>query len=438
MLVQEVMTRQPTTATRETTVKHAAEILAELHISSLPVLDDSGRVCGVVSEADLIRDAFVPDARGHMRSGQYGENVVPACVEDVMTPHAITTHESTDIADVADLMTASGIKSVPVIDDDGRLVGVVSRSDLVKVRARADDVIERELDARLVDMEHADWLVQVSDGCRRDRRTHDRGRPFDGPGHREHHPGRREGQRARAMSTPSKELLRQVLTLACRAPSVHNSQPWLWRILDDSTVELYADRDRQLPVADPEGRNLAISCGAALHHAQEAAKALGLSTTVDLPADPTRHELLARIHVTAGHAPTDAAERLHALEQRCTDRRRFTSWPVPDTTLTKLAEAASGWGAYAIPITDVTARFRAELLMERAMTVQASDRRYADEQASWIEHGPLDGVPSTSAAPAPSRTTGGATEPLPPRDQWHRQPARGGELGRVDGGLYCP
>lgn len=201
------------------------------------------------------------------------------------------------------------------------------------------------------------------------------------------------------MSTPSKELLRQVLTLACRAPSVHNSQPWLWSILDDSTVELYADRDRQLPVADPEGRNLAISCGAALHHAQEAAHALGLATTVDLPADPTSHEPLARIHVATGRAPTDATERLHALEQRCTDRRRFTSWPVPDTTVTKLAEAASGWGAYAIPITDVTARFRTELLMERALTVQASDRRFADEQASWVEHSPVDGVPSTSAAP---------------------------------------
>lgn len=164
MLVQEVMTRRPTTATRETTVKRAAEILTELHISSLPVLDDSGRVCGVVSEADLIRDAFVPDARGHMLPGRYGENALPACVEDVMTPHAITAHESTDIAEVADLMTASGIKSVPVIDDDRRLVGVVSRSDLVKVRARADDVIERAVDDRLVSMGCAGWLVKVTAG----------------------------------------------------------------------------------------------------------------------------------------------------------------------------------------------------------------------------------------------------------------------------------
>jgi len=164
MFVQDVMTREPTTVTPNTTIKRAAEILVERQISSLPVLDDRGRVCGVLSEADLIRDAFVPDARGHMLPGEYGERLTPTLVEDVMTQHAITAHESSDIADVADLMTSSGVKSLPVIDDDRRLVGVVSRSDLVKVRARADDVIAREVDARLVSMGFAGWLVAVTDG----------------------------------------------------------------------------------------------------------------------------------------------------------------------------------------------------------------------------------------------------------------------------------
>ncbi len=164
MLVQEVMTREPTTASPETTIKRAAEILAELHISSLPVLDDHGRVCGVVSEADVIREAFVPDPRGHMFASDHGETSPAGSVEDVMTPHAITAHETTDIADVADLMTSTGVKCLPVIDDDGRLVGVVSRSDLVKVRARADDVISREVDARLVAMGYGDWVVEVTEG----------------------------------------------------------------------------------------------------------------------------------------------------------------------------------------------------------------------------------------------------------------------------------
>ncbi len=164
MLVQEVMTPEPTTVARETTVKQAAEILAGRQISALPVLDHEGRVCGVVSEADLIRETFLPDARGHLRPVDYGARDLPNSVEDVMTPHAITVHETTDVAEVADLMTSTGVKSLPVIDDDGRLVGVVSRSDLVKVRARADDVIERELDAKLVAMGHPDWRATVTEG----------------------------------------------------------------------------------------------------------------------------------------------------------------------------------------------------------------------------------------------------------------------------------
>ena len=65
------------------------------------------------------------------------------------------------------------------------------------------------------------------------------------------------------MSTPTRALALRVIELACRAPSVHNSQPWHWRVVDDATIELYADRRRQLQVSDPIGRNLALSCGVA-------------------------------------------------------------------------------------------------------------------------------------------------------------------------------
>ncbi len=190
-----------------------------------------------------------------------------------------------------------------------------------------------------------------------------------------------------------------MLELACRAPSVHNSQPWLWRIVDETTIELYADRARQLEFSDPDGRNLMISCGAALHHALEAARAMGLAPTFELAPAVTDHDLLARIRLSRGRAPSDAVKRLQYLEQRCTDRRRFTSWPVPDSQLTALAQAAAGWGARGVPVTDVTARFRCELMLDRAMTLQASDARYADEQASWIERSRTDGVPATAAAP---------------------------------------
>jgi CBS domain-containing protein len=164
MLVQEIMTRQPTTVSRETPLRRAAQVLVDLQISSLPVLDGHGRLCGVVSEADLIRDAFVPDARGHMVQPAPTEAATPTLVEQVMTHHAVTVHEATDLADAADLMASAGVKSLPVVDEDGHLRGVVSRSDLVRVRARGDDVIAKDVSTRLVAMGCPRWSIEVTDG----------------------------------------------------------------------------------------------------------------------------------------------------------------------------------------------------------------------------------------------------------------------------------
>ncbi|MDX6584329.1 MAG: hypothetical protein QOI10_3513, partial [Solirubrobacterales bacterium] len=64
---------------------------------------------------------------------------------------------------------------------------------------------------------------------------------------------------------PGNATVLAALELAVRAPSLHNTQPWRWRVGDES-VQLYLDQARQLPATDPEGRELIISCGAALHH----------------------------------------------------------------------------------------------------------------------------------------------------------------------------
>lgn len=200
------------------------------------------------------------------------------------------------------------------------------------------------------------------------------------------------------MNALTPAMVHHMIELACRAPSVHNSQPWRWRI-QENEIELWADRDRQLQVTDPEGRNLAISCGAALHHLVVAAQALGATATVDLCPSREREDLLARVHLRSGRPSADAREWLDAIDRRCTDRRRFTSWPVPDTRLARLAQAATGWGAYAIPVLDVTARFRAELLLGRAQTIQESDHRVAQEQQLWTERSNVDGVPLPNAAP---------------------------------------
>ena len=164
MLVNDVMSAGPTTITRNTTVKQAAAVLTMHEISSLPVVDGDGQLCGVVSEADLIREAFGTDPRTHLMPGDHAARSDAQYVSDVMTPRAVTVLRYSDVAEAAELMTSTGFKSLPVVDDDGRLVGIVSRSDLVRVRARADDVIEREVDAVLVSLGHNDWLVEVSNG----------------------------------------------------------------------------------------------------------------------------------------------------------------------------------------------------------------------------------------------------------------------------------
>ena len=201
------------------------------------------------------------------------------------------------------------------------------------------------------------------------------------------------------MSTPSRALALRVVELACRAPSVHNTQPWRWRVVDDATIELYADPHRRLPVSDPAGRNLALSCGAAIHHGLVAARALGLTATADLVPLPDDETLLARIELTPGRPPGDALDVLRAIDERRTDRRRFTSWPIPDSRLVHLAKAASGWGARAVPLTDVTARFRAEQLLERAMELQNMDPRFAEEQRAWTGRSSADGMPVANAVP---------------------------------------
>ncbi len=185
---------------------------------------------------------------------------------------------------------------------------------------------------------------------------------------------------------------RRLVELATSAPSVHNTQPWLWRITDD-VVELYADTARRLVVEDPVGRNLVISCGAALHHLQVAADALGWTTEVERVAGTSDPTLLARVRLSPSGRPADPA-RLAVLRERRTDRRRFTSWPVPDERIQHLAAEAAEAGCQAVALLDETSRVRLKLLAETALASAAVDEAAAAEQDRWIDRGRTEGVPS--------------------------------------------
>ena len=232
------------------------------------------------------------------------------------------------------------------------------------------------------------------------------------------------------MSTPPpQDCSRRLVELSCLAPSVHNTQPWLWKVADHDTIELRADRTRQLQVTDPRGRNLTISCGAALHHSIVVAGALSLTPDVVLLPDSADPDLLARIRLSPGRPPADAVESLDLIGQRRTDRRRFTSWPIPDERLALLAQAAAQWGAYVVPIVDVSSRHRTDQLLDRAMRSQASDARVGREQQAWTTRAHNDGIPVLTAAPSPGH------RPPPPNrfGPEHVPGARDGLVESTDG-----
>ena len=191
------------------------------------------------------------------------------------------------------------------------------------------------------------------------------------------------------------QVLSRIVQAATQAPSVHNTQPWLWRG-SSRGLDLRADRSRQLPATDPDGRNLVISCGAALHHARVVAAALGWSARVTRLPDARDPDLLARIALSPAAPAPDGIEVLDAVARRCTDRRRFTSWPVPDALLAQLADVAAEQGTSARALTDAATRFRAERLVLRAADFQDELRAPSVEHEVWLDRATADGIPEAA------------------------------------------
>ncbi len=173
--VSALMTRDVATVREDTPFYEIAKVLADRHVSAVPVVDADLRVLGVVSEADLLHKVeFANDPHEgagmfELRTHRLARHKANGHVaRDLMTAPAVTVPETTSVVNAARLLESSGIKRMPVVNDLGRLVGIVSRGDLVKVFLRPDADIDREITddvlRRLLWIGTGEVKVHVDDG----------------------------------------------------------------------------------------------------------------------------------------------------------------------------------------------------------------------------------------------------------------------------------
>ncbi|MFF3666469.1 CBS domain-containing protein [Microtetraspora malaysiensis] len=164
MLVAEMMTTPVVSVPRTWSVKQAVRLLYEQDITAAPVVDERGRMVGIVSEMDLLRAEFEVDPGAYRRPAAEPGSRPSVGVADVMTTAVRVVQEGADILDLAKLMITMGVKSVPVLRGD-ELVGIASRRDLMGVLAEGDERIRDDVLAALRDStETAGWRVAVHDG----------------------------------------------------------------------------------------------------------------------------------------------------------------------------------------------------------------------------------------------------------------------------------
>jgi len=187
--VRDVMTTSVLAVRPETTLKEVARLLVERRISGLPVVNEAGRVVGVVSEADLLVKEQEPGAlaRGPLdrifgESDELRQQRVKAearTAGEAMTAPAITIDASRSVQQAANLMIERRVNRLPVIED-GRLVGIVTRADLVRSFVRSDEQLEATIrddillkalwiDPALFSVDVTDGVVTLSGGV--DRRS---------------------------------------------------------------------------------------------------------------------------------------------------------------------------------------------------------------------------------------------------------------------------
>lgn len=200
------------------------------------------------------------------------------------------------------------------------------------------------------------------------------------------------------------EVLFVAAEAASLAPSLHNSQPWRFE-LDGSKLNVFADLTRWLPATDASGRELVISCGAAICFAHLALRGMGRNVHTQLLPDPDNPDHLARLTLSGRRAPsTEEKALIRALPIRYTDRDTYDDRQVPPSLVRQLHQGVRAQGAWLREVATPGDEVSLAVLLAHADDVQRGDRAYAAELADWTraDDTALDGVLRSSVPHAPS------------------------------------
>ncbi len=208
-------------------------------------------------------------------------------------------------------------------------------------------------------------------------------------------------------SLTAAEVAAYVVAAAVWAPSVHNTQPW-WFSVAGQEMSLYADAGRQLGVADPRGREMMISCGAALFTARLALRSLGYIPETSVLPDPGRPLLVARVSWRRRAAAAEFEQRLFSqVPLRRTHRGGFDPLPLPADLVAVLQAGAERDGAMLRVIDGEASRAVLAAAVETAECALHLDSVYVRELARWAPppgSSRRDGVPPTAYPARPERT----------------------------------
>jgi hypothetical protein len=174
-----------------------------------------------------------------------------------------------------------------------------------------------------------------------------------------------------------------LLNYASLAPSILNTQPWCFRLRGD-TVALYADLSRMLPVTDPDGRELTISCGAALFNLRLAAHSFGHEVTVAVLPDDHRPDLLAEAKLGSTAGTATERQLREAITRQHTNRGNFEGRPLSSDLIESLSRAADDEGAMLTIRSDAEDKRRVSQLVGEAERLLVEDPAFRTKMSEWI------------------------------------------------------